>query len=130
MSFYQSAQANSYVPCGMQKKSHLRVYCEKLRHSESENRLGEGSFLSQNLRLLLILFQLCYLRGSLYRDADKSLARMGRKQARKHFRDARYFNNVETRAVTKYFFPPARQGAEGNSCHSDRNISLFPSWTG
>ena len=26
------------------------------------------------------------------------------------------------------FFPPPRQGAEGNSCHSDRNISLFPSW--
>jgi len=25
---------------------------------------------------------------------------------------------------------PARQGAEGNSRHSDRNISLFPSWSG
>jgi len=28
------------------------------------------------------------------------------------------------------FFPPARQGAEGNSRRSDRNISLFPSWSG
>ena len=28
------------------------------------------------------------------------------------------------------FFFPARQGAEGNSRHSDRNISLFPSWLG
>ena len=28
--------------------------------------------------------------------------------------DARPFNNVETRTVIK-FFPPARQGAEGNS---------------
>jgi len=27
-----------------------------------------------------------------------------------------------------FFFPPARQRAEGNSRHSDRNISLFPSW--
>ena len=36
--------------------------------------------------------------------------------------DARDFNNMETRAVIKIFFFPARQGAEGNSCHSDRNI--------
>jgi len=62
-----------------------------------------------------------------YQGADKSLARPGKKQARKHVRDARDFNNIETRAVIKFFFP-ARQGAEGNSLHSDRNISLFPSW--
>ena len=48
-----------------------------------------------------------------YRGADKSLARPGRKQARMHVRDARDFNNIETRAVTKFFFP-ARQGDEGN----------------
>jgi trehalose-6-phosphatase len=36
-----------------------------------------------------------------YRDADKSLARRGRKQARKHVRDARDFNTIETRAVIK-----------------------------
>jgi len=35
--------------------------------------------------------------------------------------DARDFNNIETRAVMKIFFPPARQGAEGNSRHSERN---------
>ena len=62
----------------------------------------------------------------LYRGADKSLVRPGTKQARKHVRDARDFNNIETRAVIKFFF--LRQGAEGNSRHSDRNISLFPSW--
>jgi len=39
-----------------------------------------------------------------YRGADKSLARPGRKQARKHFRDARDFNNIQTRAVIKLFF--------------------------
>jgi len=39
-----------------------------------------------------------------YRGADKSLARPGRKQARKHVRDARDFNNIETRAVINYFF--------------------------
>jgi len=42
----------------------------------------------------------------------------------------RDFNNIETRAVIKFFFPPARQGAEGSTRHSDRNISLFLSWSG
>ena len=58
-----------------------------------------------------------------YRGVDKSFARPGRKQARKHVRDARDFNNIETRAVIKFFFFSARQGAEGNSRNSDRNIS-------
>ena len=40
----------------------------------------------------------------IYRGADKSLARPGRKRARNHVRDARDFNNIETRAVIKYFF--------------------------
>jgi len=34
----------------------------------------------------------------------KSLARPGRKQARKHVRDARDFNNIETRTVIKSFY--------------------------
>jgi len=45
------------------------------------------------------------IQQDLYRGADKSLARPGRKQARKHVRDARDFNNIETRAVIKFFFP-------------------------
>jgi hypothetical protein len=40
------------------------------------------------------------------RGADKSFARPGRTQARKHIRDARDFNNIETRAVSKFFFFP------------------------
>ena len=39
-----------------------------------------------------------------YRGDDKSLARPGRKHARKHVRDARDFNNIETRAFIKTFF--------------------------
>jgi len=41
-----------------------------------------------------------------------------------------------TRAISttsrchQVFFFPARQSTEGNSRHSDRNISLFPSWLG
>ena len=40
---------------------------------------------------------------SLYRCADKSLARPGRKQARKYVRDVHDFN-IETRAGIKFFF--------------------------
>ena len=65
---------------------------------------------------------------NMYRGVDKSLARPGRRQFRKHVRDVRNFN-IETRAVINFFFP-VRQGAEGNSRHSDRNISSFPSWSG
>ena len=44
----------------------------------------------------------------IHRGADKSLARPGRKQARKHVRDAGDFNNIETRAVIKFFFSPCK----------------------
>ena len=60
----------------------------------------------------------------IYRGTDKSLVRRGRKQPCKYVRDARDFNNIETRAVTKFFFL-AKQGAEGNSSHSNRNINFF-----
>jgi hypothetical protein len=66
----------------------------------------------------------------MYLGAEKSLAQPESKQTRKHVSDARDFNNIETRAISKFFFVPARQDAEGNSRHSDRNISLYPSWSG
>ena len=40
----------------------------------------------------------------IYRSADNSLARPGRKHARKHVREERDFNNIETGAVIKIFF--------------------------
>jgi len=42
--------------------------------------------------------------SSHYQGTDKSLARPGRKQAWKHFRDARDFNKTETRAVIRFLF--------------------------
>ena len=39
-----------------------------------------------------------------YWGDDKSLARPGRKQARKHVKDVCDFNNIETRAVIKFLF--------------------------
>ena len=44
------------------------------------------------------------LLGSKYRGADKSLARTGKKQARKHVSDTRDFKNIETRDAIKFFF--------------------------
>jgi len=41
---------------------------------------------------------------AVYRGANKSLARPERKQARKHVKDARDFNNIETRFFIKFFF--------------------------
>ena len=46
---------------------------------------------------------------------DKSLARPGRKQARKHVRDARDFNNIETRAVIEFLFLQGKAPKEINS---------------
>jgi hypothetical protein len=92
-------------------RKHLPEYCGQRKYSARAN---EALMLKPD---------------GVYRGADKSLARPGRKQARKHVRDARGFNNIETRGV-KFFSPPVRQGAEGNSRHSDRNISVFPSWLG
>jgi len=60
----------------------------------------------------------------MYRDADKSLTRPGSKQARKHVRDTRDFNNIETRAVIRYF-SPARQVAEEKLINSFRDNSFF-----
>ena len=39
-----------------------------------------------------------------YRGADKFLAWPGRKQARKHVRNARDFNKIEMQAVIKFLF--------------------------
>ena len=44
--------------------------------------------------------------------ADKSLARPRTKEARKHVRDASDFNNMETRAVIKYFFLQGKASKE------------------
>jgi len=63
-----------------------------------------------------------------YRGDDKSLAWPGRKQARKHVRRRARFHQHRDASCHQFFFP-ARQGAEGNSRHSDRNISLFLSWS-
>jgi len=65
----------------------------------------------------------------IYRVGDKYLARPKGNNLGSMSGDARDFNNIETRAVINFAFP-ARQVAEGNSRHFDRNISLFVSSSG
>ena len=52
----------------------------------------------------MIKYIYIYILVSMYRGAGKSLARRRRKQARKHARDVRDFNKIETRAVIKFLF--------------------------
>jgi len=58
-----------------------------------------------------------------------SLARPGRKQARKHVRDTRDFNNIETRAGIKFVF--FLQGKVPKEFHAilTETLALFPSWS-
>ena len=56
---------------------------------------------------MFLFFLICVIpvvSTQIYRVAGKSLARPGRKQARKHARDAHDFKNIETRAVIKFLF--------------------------
>jgi len=45
----------------------------------------------------------------LYQVADKSVSRPGGKQARKNVRYAHDFNDIEARAVIKFFFPASKE---------------------
>jgi len=62
----------------------------------------------------------------MYRDADKFLARPGRKQARKHVRDARDFNNIETRAVIKFLFLQGKAPKEIYAILTETLASFLP----
>ena len=61
-----------------------------------------------------------------YRGADKLLARPGRKQARKHVRDARDFNNIETRAVIKLLFLQGKAPKEIHAILTEKLACFLP----
>jgi len=63
----------------------------------------------------------------MYRGADKSLVQAGRKQARKHARDARDFNNIETRAVIKLFSLQGKTPKEIHAILTETLASFLPS---
>ena len=71
-----------------------------------------------NLCLFCIQLKVCtFVANTLYRCADKSLTRPGRKQARKHVRDARDFNNID-RELSPVLF----------SCKARRRRKFRPFW--
>ena len=57
----------------------------------------------------------------IYRGADKFLALPGRKKARKHFRNARDFNNIEKQAVNEFF---SLQGKAPKEIHAILTVTL------
>jgi len=61
-----------------------------------------------------------------YRGADKSLARPGRKQARKHVRYALNLNNIETRAVINFFLLQSKALNEIHSILAETLACFFP----
>ena len=61
-----------------------------------------------------------------YRRADKSLARPGRKQARKHVRDASDFNNIEKGAVIKFLFLQGKAPKEIHAILTETLACFFP----
>jgi len=63
---------------------------------------------------------------SRYRGADKSLARPGRTQARKHVRDARDFNDIDKRAVIKVFFLQGKAPEEIHAIMTETLACFLP----
>ena len=62
----------------------------------------------------------------IYRGADKSLARPGRKQARKHVRDARDFNKIEKRAVIRFLFLQGKEPKEIDAILTETLACFLP----
>ena len=58
--------------------------------------------------------------------ADKSLARPGRKRARKHVRDACDFNEIEMRAVIKFFFLQGKVPKEIHAILTETSAFFLP----
>ena len=64
----------------------------------------------------------------LYRGADKSLVRPGKKQARNHVRKARDFNNIETRVVIKFLFFQDKAPKEIHAILTETLACFLPVW--
>ena len=58
--------------------------------------------------------------------ADNSLARRGRKQARKHVRDVRDFNKIETRDVIKLLFLQGKAPKEIHAILTETLVCFLP----
>jgi len=64
----------------------------------------------------------------IHRGPDKSLARPGRKQARKHVRDSRDFNKIEMQAVIKFLFLQGKAPKEIHAVLTETLVCFLPGW--
>jgi len=85
----------------------------------SECRMISRMLVSSRARSDLMTCEFC-------RGADKPLARPGRKQARKHVRDARDSNKIETRAVIKFLFLQDKAPMEIHSILTETLACFLP----
>jgi len=61
----------------------------------------------------------------LYRRAEKSLHRPGRKQARKHVRDTHDFKNMESRVVIKFLILQGKTPQEIHAILTEHQVVPF-----
>ena len=98
--FLQTTSPLTLTPSLPTISSHPLI-CQTARcHADNQSRYGHHRC---RWCFLLTLLAHCNALTRIIPGADKSLARPGRKQARKHVRDARDFNNIETRVVIIFF---------------------------
>jgi len=62
----------------------------------------------------------------LYGGAGKSLARPGRKHARKHVRDAQDFNKIEKRTIIKFIFLQGKAPKEFHAILTETLACFLP----
>jgi len=66
----------------------------------------------------------------MYRSAHKSFSLTRKETSSEACQRRARFQQYRDASCRQVFFTAAWQGAEGNSRHSDRNVSLFPFWSG
>jgi len=96
----------------------------KMWRHKNDCRLRRVSFqLVHNSRKVNVL-----LIRKIYRGADKSLARPGRKQARKHVGDVLDFNSIETQATIRCLFVQGKAPKEIDAILTEILASFVPGW--
>ena len=87
-----------------------------------------GIFRTQHFGIFCYNVDQCctHICGWIWQRADKSLDPPGRKQAPKHVRDARDFNNIETRAVIKIFSLQGKAPKEIHAILTETSACFLP----
>jgi len=87
------------------KPCNLEDTCRSFRRTWCLSGSSERSLLVYHFFLTMDVADSSAISVDIYRDADKSLARPGRKQTWKHVRDVRDFNTSRRKLSSSFFFP-------------------------